>query len=80
MARTADVVIVGGGIAGSALATVLARGGHEVVLLERQTVYRDKVHGEGMADPVFGGRSDPPNWARRTSTDRAGRVCRAGLH
>jgi flavin-dependent dehydrogenase len=55
MARTADVVIVGGGIAGSALATVLARGGHEVVLLERQSVYRDKVRGEGMADPVLGG-------------------------
>lgn len=43
---TVDVAIVGGGIAGTALATVLARGGHEVLLLERQTTYRDKVRGE----------------------------------
>ena len=43
---TVDVAIVGGGIAGAALATVLARDGHEVLLLERQTDYRDKVRGE----------------------------------
>jgi 2-polyprenyl-6-methoxyphenol hydroxylase-like FAD-dependent oxidoreductase len=41
-----DVVIVGGGIAGSALAAALAGSGYGVVLLERQTVYRDKVRGE----------------------------------
>ncbi|HEX8760969.1 MAG TPA: FAD-dependent oxidoreductase, partial [Pseudonocardiaceae bacterium] len=44
-----DVVVVGGGIAGSALATVLARDGHEVLVLERQTSYRDKVRGEGIS-------------------------------
>ncbi len=43
---TVDVAIVGGGIAGAALATVLARDGYEVLLLERQTSYRDKVRGE----------------------------------
>src|SRR5919112_4033333 len=43
---TVDVAIVGGGIAGAALATVLARDGCEVLLLERQTSYRDKVRGE----------------------------------
>jgi 2-polyprenyl-6-methoxyphenol hydroxylase-like FAD-dependent oxidoreductase len=43
-----EVVIVGGGIAGSALATVLARDGVEVLVLERQTSYRDKVRGEVM--------------------------------
>jgi 2-polyprenyl-6-methoxyphenol hydroxylase-like FAD-dependent oxidoreductase len=43
---SADVVVVGGGIAGSALATVLAGGGLEVLVLERQTAYRDKVRGE----------------------------------
>ncbi len=43
-----DVVIVGGGIAGSALATVLARDGYEVLVLERQTTYRDKVRGEAL--------------------------------
>ncbi len=46
MERSADVVVVGGGIAGSALATVLARRGLDVVVLERQTVYRDRVRGE----------------------------------
>ena len=43
---TVDVAIVGGGIAGAALATVLARDGYEVLLLERQTSYRDKVRTE----------------------------------
>jgi 2-polyprenyl-6-methoxyphenol hydroxylase-like FAD-dependent oxidoreductase len=44
-----DTVIVGGGIAGAALATVLARGGLEVCVLERQTEYKDRVRGEWMA-------------------------------
>jgi 2-polyprenyl-6-methoxyphenol hydroxylase-like FAD-dependent oxidoreductase len=48
MSESADVVIVGGGTAGSSLATVLARAGFRVVVLERQTVYRDKVRGEVM--------------------------------
>lgn len=43
-----DVVVVGGGIAGSALATVLARNGLEVVVLERDVTYRDKVRGEAL--------------------------------
>ena len=43
-----DVVIVGGGIAGSALASVLAPRGLRVLVLERQTAYRDKVRGEFM--------------------------------
>ena len=46
--RSFDVAIVGGGIAGGSLACVLARGGLGVVLLERQTEYRDRVLGEGM--------------------------------
>src|SRR5438445_9574752 len=41
-----EVVIIGGGIAGNALATVLARAGRAVLVLERSTVYRDKVRGE----------------------------------
>ncbi len=46
MSRSADVVVVGGGIAGSSLATVMARDGYQVVVLERQSAYRDKVRGE----------------------------------
>src|SRR5262245_22517253 len=41
-----DVIIIGGGIAGNALATVLARAGRAVLVLERSTVYRDRVRGE----------------------------------
>jgi 2-polyprenyl-6-methoxyphenol hydroxylase-like FAD-dependent oxidoreductase len=44
--RAFDVIIVGGGIAGNALATVLARAGKAVLVLERSTVYRDRVRGE----------------------------------
>ncbi|HEX4103270.1 MAG TPA: FAD-dependent oxidoreductase [Pseudonocardiaceae bacterium] len=49
MSGSADVVVVGGGIAGSSLATVMARDGYQVVVLERQRVYRDKVRGEWLA-------------------------------
>jgi menaquinone-9 beta-reductase len=41
-----DVVIVGGGFAGAPLATVLARNGIAVTLLERQENYQDSVRGE----------------------------------
>jgi 2-polyprenyl-6-methoxyphenol hydroxylase-like FAD-dependent oxidoreductase len=47
MERT-DVVIVGSGIAGSALARALVRGGLEVLVLEHEVAYRDKVRGENM--------------------------------
>jgi 2-polyprenyl-6-methoxyphenol hydroxylase-like FAD-dependent oxidoreductase len=44
--RGNDVVIVGGGIAGSALASVLARGGLSVRVLEQSFEFRDRVRGE----------------------------------
>jgi 2-polyprenyl-6-methoxyphenol hydroxylase-like FAD-dependent oxidoreductase len=47
MSRT-DVVIVGGGIAGSALATALARDGSSVTVLEASEEYEDRVRGETM--------------------------------
>src|SRR5580693_8367432 len=43
------IVVVGGGIAGASLSTVLARRGIRVLLLERQRGYRDRVRGEYMA-------------------------------
>lgn len=41
-----DVVVVGAGIAGAALAGQLAEGGLDVVVLEQQAHYRDRVRGE----------------------------------
>ena len=48
-AGTYDLVIVGGGIGGSALATVMAQAGKSVLLLEQSLVYADKVRGEWIA-------------------------------
>jgi flavin-dependent dehydrogenase len=45
---TADVIIAGAGIAGSALAIHLARQGREVLLLDRSTFPREKPCGEGL--------------------------------
>jgi 2-polyprenyl-6-methoxyphenol hydroxylase-like FAD-dependent oxidoreductase len=44
----ADVVIVGGGIAGASLATALADQGCEVLVLEASLVFEDRVRGEQM--------------------------------
>ena len=43
-----DAVVVGGGLAGSALADQLARSGHRVLVLERETKFKDRVRGENM--------------------------------
>ena len=48
MAAVADVVIVGGGIAGGSLAVALARAGLGVTVLEASTEYQDRVRGESM--------------------------------
>jgi 2-polyprenyl-6-methoxyphenol hydroxylase-like FAD-dependent oxidoreductase len=44
-----NVVVLGAGIAGASIAAVLARAGIEVLLLERQREYRDRVRGEFVA-------------------------------
>jgi 2-polyprenyl-6-methoxyphenol hydroxylase-like FAD-dependent oxidoreductase len=44
-----DLVIVGGGFAGGALAVAAARAGVEALVLERQQVHRDRVRGEWLA-------------------------------
>jgi len=41
-----EFAVVGGGIAGCSLATMLARAGARVLVLERQSAYRDQVRGE----------------------------------
>lgn len=47
--QTYDLIIVGGGIGGSALATVMARAGKSVLLLEQSEVFEDRVRGEWIA-------------------------------
>ena len=44
-----DVIVVGGGLAGSSTATVLAQAGLDVLVLERETQFRDRVRGEWLA-------------------------------
>ena len=43
-----DLAIIGGGIAGSALALVLARQGLDIALIEREATFRDRVRGEAI--------------------------------
>jgi flavin-dependent dehydrogenase len=49
MMGAADALIVGGGLAGGALATTLAEAGRSVVLLEREAGPHDKVCGEFLS-------------------------------
>lgn len=45
-ARYFDVVIAGGGLAGSALGSVLARSGLGVLVVEKESAFRDRIRGE----------------------------------
>lgn len=49
MTRSADVIIIGAGIAGSSCAIELARQGHRTLLLDRQQFPRHKTCGEFMS-------------------------------
>lgn len=46
--RRVDAIIVGGGIAGASMATVLASSGLKVVVLEKTAVFKDENRGEVM--------------------------------
>ena len=49
MAGTYDIVTVGGGLGGSALARAMAARGARVLVLEREKQFKDRVRGEFMA-------------------------------
>ena len=70
-----DLIIVGGGLAGAALATVMAREGARVLVLERERQFRDRVRGEtihpwgvaearalGLAGPLLERCAHPVRW------------------
>jgi len=71
-----DAIIVGGGLAGSGVADQLARAGHDVLVLERETRFKDRVRGENMLpwgvaaakrlgiydDMIAGGGHPTPTW------------------
>jgi len=43
-----DIIIIGGGVGGSALAKAMAEAGAQVLVLERETQFRDRVRGEAI--------------------------------
>jgi len=51
-----DLIIAGGGLAGSALAIAMARSGHRVLVVERETRFRDRIRGE-MLQPWGSGEA-----------------------
>lgn len=44
-----DLIVIGGGVSGAALGTVLARAGIRVLILERELEFRDRNRGEWLA-------------------------------
>jgi len=72
---TCDVVVVGGGPAGSSAATSLARAGRDVVVVDKATFPRDKCCGDGLtalalrlAERIGLDPATIPSW---TTVDRA---------
>ena len=65
--ESCDVVIVGAGIGGSALAKALADDGLGVVVLEQSEVYEDRVRGESMV-PWGVAEARSSVWSRCCST------------
>lgn len=45
---TYDLIVIGGGLAGSAFAKCMVERGARVLLLERERVFRDRIRGEAM--------------------------------
>jgi 2-polyprenyl-6-methoxyphenol hydroxylase-like FAD-dependent oxidoreductase len=71
-ASSPDVLIIGGGIAGSGLATVLARAGLDVIAVERAPQFMDRIRGEFVH--VWGVREMERAGLLDIATDVAGAV------
>lgn len=44
-----DVITIGGGLGGAALAKVLAENGKRVLVVERETEFKDRIRGEAIS-------------------------------
>ena len=44
-----DIITVGGGLGGAALAKAMAESGYRVLVLEREAQFKDRVRGEWLA-------------------------------
>lgn len=44
--KACDLIIIGGGLAGASLGRVMALAGFDVIILEKETAFRDRVRGE----------------------------------
>ena len=49
MTTTYEIITVGGGLGGAALAKAMAERGYKVLVIERETAFKDRVRGEQMA-------------------------------
>jgi len=49
MAKTYDIITIGGGLGGSALAKAMAEHGARILVVERERQFKDRVRGEWMA-------------------------------
>ena len=82
MTERAEVLVVGGGLAGSALAASLARRGRDVLLVEKGRFPRDKLCGEFLSPEARGSLVDLGVWnhlaALRPPTIRRARFSTAG--
>ncbi len=47
--HTYDIITVGGGLGGSALAKAMAEHGARVLVVERETQFKDRIRGENFA-------------------------------
>ena len=69
-----DIVTVGGGLGGSALAMTMAKHGARVLVLEQENRFRDRVRGEGILP--WGVEDMRRLGIYELIRDRCGRECR----
>ena len=86
MGQDYDIIVIGGGVGGSALAAGMAAAGAHILVLERQSSFRDRVRGEalmpwgvaearllGLEDAISRAGANPlPYWDSYLGAERSG--------